>query len=199
MIQQLWSSTTLTYIPSGLIGVMTTSRWCHRPTDVTTTPLRDHWEQPRFYIPSHPPSPLLVHRLALHNFSAFCISSESFNGRVLSHSCGYSFGQRAWPSFRDIRISRINRVDTIDSQFLKGSVCYRSTRSSLSILDEISRLFGHFWYWFFFSFFKYYFFFFFLSFLFTGLLVLGEIGKRLGNRSTNEIEFQDDPCVNPLE
>lgn len=42
-------------------------------------------------------------------------------------------------------------------------------------------------------------FFFFLSFLFTGLLVLGEIGKRLGNRSTNEIEFQDDPCVNPLE
>lgn len=77
MIQQLWSSTTLTYIPSSLIEVMTTSRWCHRPTDVTTTPLRDHWEQPRFYIPSHPPSPLLVHRLALHNFSALCISSES--------------------------------------------------------------------------------------------------------------------------
>lgn len=46
-------------------------------TDVTTTPLRDHWEQPRFYIPSHPPSPLLVHRLALHDFSALCISSES--------------------------------------------------------------------------------------------------------------------------
>ena len=77
MIQQLWSSITLTYIPSSLIGVMTTSRWCHRPTDVTTTPLRDHWEQPRFYIPSHPPSPLLVHRLALHDFSALCISSES--------------------------------------------------------------------------------------------------------------------------
>lgn len=106
MIQQLWSSS-LTYIPSSLIGVMTISRWCHRPTDVTTTPLRDHWEQPRFYIfpslsysrsSSSRPSQLLR---ALYLF-------RKLNGRVLSHSCGYSFRQRAWPSFRDIRTSRIS-------------------------------------------------------------------------------------------
>lgn len=67
---------------------------------------------------------------------------RKLNGRVLSHSCGYSFRQRAWPSFQNIRISRISR-DTVDSQFLKGiPSCYRSTRSSLSILDEISRLFS---------------------------------------------------------
>lgn len=86
----------LTYIPGSLIEVMTTSGWCHRPTDVTSTPLRDHWEQPRFYLSSNP----------LYDVSPFTSSTDylfpKLNGRVLSHSCGYSCDQRAWTSFRDI-------------------------------------------------------------------------------------------------
>lgn len=170
MIQQLRSSS-LTYIPSSLIGVMTISRWCHRPTDVTTIPLRDHWEQPRFYIfpslfsssrsSSSRPSQLLR---ALYLF-------RKLNGRVLSHSCGYSFRQRAWPSFRDIRTSRISDRFAILERIERILLAYRSTRSSLS-LYKISRLFRHFSSVHFSSPFSNIIFFLFF-FLFIGLLVLG--------------------------
>lgn len=44
------------------------------------------------------------------------------NGRVLSHSHGYSFGQRAWPTFRNIRRivrRRISQDNTVDSRSLR--------------------------------------------------------------------------------
>lgn len=117
---------------------------------------------------------------------------RKLNGRVLSHSCGYSFRQRAWPSFRDIRISRISS-DTIDSQFLKGSfllpfdsiIFFYSRWNFLGYFDasdiDFSSPFSNIISFFF--------------FLFLFLLVFVSIERdrkqvRLGNR---EIEFQDDP------
>lgn len=106
---------------------------------------------------------------------------RKLNGRVLSHSCGYSFRQRAWPSFRDIRISRISS-DTIDSQFLKGSfllpfdsiISFYSRWNFLGYFDasdiDFSSPFSN----------IISFFFFLFLFLFIGLLVLSEIGNRLG-------------------
>lgn len=82
---------------------------------------------------------------------------RKLNGRVLSHSCGYSFRQRAWPSFQNIRISRIK------PRYGRFAILERN--SFLLPFDSIISFYPRwnfsaiFWYWFFFSFFfKYYFF-----------------------------------------
>ena len=103
------------------------------PARCLTWPLR---EQPRFYLPSLLSSPL--QRRHPTRVSQSCLFPK-LNGRVLSHSCGYSFGQRAWPTFRNIcRIvrRRISQDNTVDSRSPSGS--HRRHSSFIIIVPSLS-------------------------------------------------------------
>lgn len=128
-----------------------------------------------------PPSLLLVHRLALHNFSALCISSESLMAvSCLIHADIPSDNERdpvsgifvyienkpcRYGRFAILERIRLLSFDSIISFYPRWNFSAIWTLLILIFLLLFQILFL---------------FFFFLSFLFTGLLVLSEIGNRLG-------------------
>lgn len=116
------------------LSMMSSARWRHQHSltwPLRTTSFLSPFKATPFLVPppfAKPPTVCLFPKL---------------NGRVLSHSCGYSFDQRAWPSFRDIRtvVSGISR-DTLDPRLMKEILLFRlSSMKEYLFLYRISLFF----------------------------------------------------------